>query len=286
MMKKLASVVGALAVVLLFGIVDSTVAAEKIRYSGCGIVKKAFMAELAKEFTKTSGVEVQIEGGGATKGIRDVAAGKTVLGGTCRHAIDVPQEQGVKLHHVAWDALVVIVNKDNPVDSVSMDQLKGIIEGKIKDWGDVGGPSGKPIEFYARNSKNAGVSLALREIVFHDGKKEFAATKTFGSTGPLEQAIEKDAWSVGVTGISSARKRNVKILKLNGIDTEKDNIASGKYLLYRPLFLVTKDTPDAQADKFVEFAKSNKGQEIISSQGTVNLKEGGMLWRLYRKQMR
>jgi phosphate transport system substrate-binding protein len=249
-----------------------------------GIVKKAFMGELGKEFTKKYGIDVEIEGGGATLGIRSVASGKSDMGGTCRHTMDVPEEKGVKLHHVAWDALVVIVNKDNPVDTISMEQLKAVIEGRIKDWGEIGGPAGTPVEFYARESKQSGVGMMAREIIFKDPKKEFAATQFFNSTGPLEKAISKGKWSIGLTGISSARKADVKMLKLNGIDMEKINIASGKYLLYRPLYIVTTDKPGKTVMRFVEFAKSREGQAIISQQGAVNLREGAKLWRLYRNQ--
>jgi phosphate transport system substrate-binding protein len=271
---------------LVIGLTVTASAAEKIDYTGCGIVKKAFMAELANKFSEKYGVEINIEGGGATKGIRNVAAGKSDLGGTCRYVLDVSEEKGVKLHHVAWDSLAIIVNKNNPVDSITLTQLKQIIEGKIKDWAALGGPSGNPVSFYARQGKVSGVGLMAREIIFKNTDKDFEAVKFFKSSGPLEKAIEKEKWAIGITGISSARKRNVKILRLNDIDISKSNIASGKYLLYRPLYLVTKEDPDSLAKKFIQFAKSEEGQEIISQQGTVNLKEGAMLWRLYRKQIR
>jgi phosphate transport system substrate-binding protein len=124
-----------------------------------------------------------------------------------------------------------------------------------------------------------------REILFHDPNKKFTTSAVFEDSGPMEKAIEKDKWAIGITGISSARKRNVKILDLEGIDTSKQNIASGKYLLYRPMYLVTKEKPDSATAKFIEFAKSKDGQEIISQQGTVNLREGANLWKLYRKQI-
>jgi len=284
-MKRFALIIGLLCLMLVIGAgTKPAFSREKIRFVGCGIVKKAFMAELAKEFTKKYSVDVEIEGGGATTGIRDVASGKADLGGTCRHTIDVSEEGGVKLNHVAWDALVVIVNKNNPVNTITMDQLKGVIEGRIKDWGDLGGPAGTPIEFYAREGKLSGVGMMAREIIFKNANKEFAATREFDSTGPLEKAIAKNKWAVGLTGISSARKADVKMLKLNGIDMDKNNIASGKYLLYRPLYIVAKDSPSGTVEKFIEFAKSKEGQDIISKQGTVNLREGAKLWRLYRQQ--
>lgn len=286
MKKSALLVIVTLAAGLCLGWSSPGYCAEKISYTGCGIVKVAFMAELAKKFTQKSGIEVSIEGGGATRGIRDVAGGAKNLGGTCRHALDVPEEKGVKLHHVAWDALVVIVNKDNPVNTITLKQLRAVIEGRAKDWGALGGPANRPVKYYDRKGKISGVGLMTREIVFHDPSKNFAVSTEFKSSGPLEKAIEKDKWAIGVTGISSARKRNVKILRLEGIDTAKENIASGKYLLYRPLYLVTKEVPDALSAKFVAFAKSREGQNIISQQGTVNLREGANLWKLYRKQIK
>jgi phosphate transport system substrate-binding protein len=270
---------------LACGGLNPAFSAEKINYTGCGIVKRAFMEQLAKKFTAQYGIRVDIQGGGATRGIREVASGEKNLGGTCRHALDVPEEKGVTLHHVAWDALVVIVNRTNPVKSITLQQLRAVAEGRIKDWGALGGPAHTPLKFYDRKGKISGVGLMAREILFHDPGKAFMAAAEFQESGPMEQSIEKDKWAIGITGISSARKRKVKILELNGINTAKQNIASGKYLLYRPLYLVTKSTPDRTTEKFIEFALSSEGQRIISEQGTVNLREGANLWRLYRMQM-
>ncbi len=286
MKKWVLVVIIALSAGLVFGSSGTVLSAEKISYTGCGIVKLAFMEQLAKKFKEQSGIEVEIQGGGATRGIRDVASGEVSLGGTCRHAVETPEEKGVTLHQVAWDALVVIVNKSNPVNTITLQQLKDILEGKIKDWGALGGPANTPLKYYDREEKYSGVGLMVREILFHDSSKRFATAQLFEDSGPMEKAIEKDKWAVGITGISSARKRNVKILELNGIDTSKQNIASGKYLMYRPLYLVTKENPDPKTAKFIEFAKSAVGQDIISQQGTVNLREGANLWRLYRSQIR
>jgi phosphate transport system substrate-binding protein len=258
---------------------------ETIKYLGCDIVKKAFMAELVKAFTKETGTQVEVRGGGDVLGIRKAAAGITSLGGACRHVIKAPEEKDAKLHHVAWDAVVVIVNKENPVDSITLEQLKGVITGNITDWGQLGGPANTPIQFFVRNGKISGVGRMARELIFYNPEQEFKAVKRFKSTTPLEKGIMKEKWAIGLTGISSARKRDVKVLKLSGIDTSKENIASGKYLLYRPLYLVTRGEPKGAAKEFITFAKSPKGQQIISSQGTVTLKEGAHLWPVYREQM-
>lgn len=61
--------------------------------------------------------------------------------------------------------------------------------------------------------------------------------KTFPSSGPLEKAIIKDKYTFGVTGISSAKKRQVKILNIDGVEPDYNAIKSGRYTMYRPLYL-------------------------------------------------
>ncbi len=261
---------------LLF--LGTTAEAKELKWVGCGITKKAFMKELAAAYEAKTGVKIIIKGGGATKGIRAVAKGIADMGGSCRHALNVPEENGVKMNQVAWDALVVVVNKDNPVDNITTEQLKAVLTGKIKNWKELGGPDA-PLTLYVRKGKISGVGLMARELIFNNHNQEFAAdAKKMKSSGPLERAISRDKYGIGVTGISSAKKRTkLKILKVDGVAPTKENIASGKYPFYRPLYLVTKESPSGEVKKFIEFALSPEGQKIIAEQGTVTLAEGKSL---------
>ncbi len=252
--------------------------AKELKWVGCGITKKAFMKELSEAYRKKTGTKIIIKGGGATKGIRFVAKGVSDLGGSCRHTIDVPEEKGVKMVQVAWDAIVVVVNKNNPVDNISSAQLKAILTGKIRNWKALGGPDA-PINLYIRKGKISGVGLMARELIFHNPDQEFASNaKKMRSSGPLERAISRDKFGIGLTGISSAKKRKrLKILKIDGVYPSKDNIMKGNYPYYRPLYLVVSEKPSEEVKKFIDFALSPEGQMVISKQGTVNLEEGKLL---------
>ncbi len=252
--------------------------ASELKWVGCGITKKAFMKELAAAYEKKTGTKIIIKGGGATKGIRAVAGGVADLGGTCRHKIDVPEEKAAKLHQVAWDALVVVVNKDSQVDSITVEQIKKVLTGKIKNWKEIGG-SDSPIKLYVRKGRISGVGLMVREVIFNNPDQGFSPeAKIKRSSGPLERAISHDLYGIGMTGISSAKKRKrLKILKIDGVAPTKENIMSGKYPFYRPLYLVTKGEPAGEVKKFIEFALGPEGQTVISGQGTVNLEEGKVL---------
>jgi len=241
-------------------------------WGGCGITKKAFMAELAKAYTKKTGIQVRLQGGGATKGIRDALKGSIDIGGACRPIIEGhPEERNAYQVPVAWDALAVIVHPKNPVDSISLRQLQGIYTGKIRNWKELGGWD-KPIELYVRQGKHSGVGRTLRELVFANFDQEFpGARHVMKSSGPLEKGVEKNAFGIGTTGISSAKRRKVKLLKLNGLEPSYENIRNGSYVLYRPLYLVTqgKASADKKVKDFITFALSREGREIIRKAGTV-----------------
>jgi phosphate transport system substrate-binding protein len=280
-MKKLLLSTALIGATTLFSF---SVSAVELNWTGCGISKKAFMSEMAKAYEAETGVKVNLSGGGATKGIRETAAGNSDIGGTCRHTIPTKEESNTTLHPVAWDALVVIVSPDNPVDNITHENLKKVFTGKITNWKDLGGPDAA-IKVEARKGKISGVGLMARELIFADTDIEFAATTFHKSTGPVEKTVEKSVTSIALDGISSARKRNLKFLKLNGVEPSVANISSGEYVLFRPLYVATPKKLDEKTKNFIRFVKSAKGQSVIESQGTVTLKQGAGLWPKYRKNM-
>jgi phosphate transport system substrate-binding protein len=262
--------------VLFFMFVGNASAVQQqgtsLLWAGCGITKKAFMAELAKAYEKETGIKVNINGGGATKGIRNAVNGSIDIGGACRPIIEGhPLERNAYQVPVAWDALVVIVHPSNPVDTISVRQLQQIYTGKITNWNQLGGQN-KPIDLYIRRGKISGVGRTLRELVFANFDQEFPGAKHIvRSSGPLEKGIQENVLGIGTTGISSAKRRKVKILKLNGKEPSYENIKSGDYVLYRPLYLVTKGraSADKKVKDFITFALSRKGREVIKRAGSV-----------------
>ena len=268
---------------------------KKLSWAGCGISKAAFMFEMAAAYEKKTGVKIDLIGGGATKGIRQVSSKETTIGGTCRHVIEKdgsmmthPDERRVQLTPVAWDALVVITHKDNPVDTISSEQLRKLYKGEITNWKELGGKDA-PVELYVRKGKVSGVGRTLRELLFYNYDEEFVASHVVDSTGPLERAMEKDPNGVGVTGVSSARKlvknKTAKILKLDGKESSYENIRTGQYVLYRPLYVVTNlQEKNPEVAKFVHFVSSEEGKAIMRSVGTVPYEDAVGLWLTYLDQ--
>ncbi len=266
--------------------------ALELRWVGCGITRKAFMQNLAKAYEAKTGIRISAEGGGATRGIRDVAKGKSHMGGSCRTQVFKPgglfaikEEAGVRMVPVAWDALVVIVHPDVPMDSIGIDQVRRIYSGEISNWQELGGENA-PINLLIRKGKLSGVGRTIRALIFADYDYDFTdRAEVFPSSGPLEKRIEKDSTALGITGVSSARRRDVKILSLEGKEPSYENIKQGKYLLYRPLYLVTPPLgKNPEVDKFVKYAISGEGSKIIRNAGTVPYVEAIQLINKQRQQ--
>lgn len=265
----------------------------KITWAGCSISKAAFMTEMAEAYEKKTGVKIDLKGGGATKGIRQVSSRDMNIGGTCRHLMEdpkssmtVPEERRVQLMPVAWDALVVIVHKDNPVQNMSLDQLRDLLKGRITNWKQLGGKDA-PVELYVRKGKVSGVGRTLREILFADYDEDFAATHVVEESATLEKDMVTNPNGVGVTGVSSARKLEgiAKILNLENREPNFENIRDGQYLLYRPLYMVTHmQETNPEVRRFLNFVTGAEGAAIMRKAGTVPYEDAISLWLKYIEQ--
>ncbi|MBI3563441.1 MAG: phosphate ABC transporter substrate-binding protein [Gammaproteobacteria bacterium] len=258
--------------------------AKTLSWTGCGITKYAFMEELAKAYEKKTKIKIQFDKGksgldGSISGIQSVNSGEVQIGASCRANIEsMAEERNVYQVPVAWDALVFIVHPSNPVDNITFQQAKDIYLGKIKNWNELGGKN-QPIELYVRRGKLTGVGRVLRELLFANYDQEFTGAKhIMASSGPLEQGVEQEPNSIAASGVSSSQRRakegKVKILKLNGKEASYENIKSGQYVMYRPLYLVSGGVnADPQVKEFISFALSREGQQIIRQTGSVPYSE-------------
>ncbi|VAW69553.1 Phosphate ABC transporter, periplasmic phosphate-binding protein PstS (TC 3.A.1.7.1) [hydrothermal vent metagenome] len=258
---------------LVYLLYSSSVFSQKdiLNWVGCGISKKSYMTKLAAAYSKRKGVEINLQGGGATRGIREVAKQVADFGGSCRfHLPGSAEEKDTVFEPVAWDALAIITNPENPVGNVTLDQIKKVYTGEITNWRELGGAN-KPIKLFTRKGKISGVGYSIRAIIFSDINMDFASAKQFKSSGPLEKAVEKDVAAIAITGVSSARLRKVKILSLNSKKPDYNSIKRGKYVLYRPLYITYNlSNPNLPRIKdFIKFAHSRRGRKIMIKNGVV-----------------
>lgn len=245
---------------------------EDVIGSGCSVSNVGYLTDVAREYESRTGVKVLIRGGGTVVGIEDVKEGRVDFAASCRKKTP-GDPKDLEFIQVAWDALVFITHKSNKVSDMTLDKIKGVFAGKIANWNQLGGGN-MPIKlFISKPGKGlSGVESSAREMVLNGtDSSQAAGAISLPSSGIVEQLIEQTEGGFAVSGYSSARKRNVKILKLNGVYPNKENIAKNKYPLRRPLFLILPAKPKPSAKGFVEFVLSKDGQSYISKLGVVSL---------------
>ncbi len=205
-------------------------------------------------------------------GVEDLRSGKVDFAASCR-VRTAGDPEDIQFIQVAWDALVFIVHRSNPLNSISLEEVRAIYAGKITRWKQMKG-SDAPIKlFISRPQKGfSGVEASTKALVLKgEDPVKTPHTIFLASTGIVEQMMEKTPEGFATTGFSSARKRDVKLLKVSGVFPEKKNIAKGRYPLRRPLFILMPQNPKPEVKKFVDFVLSKKGQKLISSYGVVSL---------------
>jgi phosphate transport system substrate-binding protein len=174
---------------------------------------------------------------------------------------------------IALDGIAVIVNAQNPVGTLTLDEIASIFSGEISDWGQLGGTPG-PINVYARDDKS-GTFDTFNEIVLAPGGRPLSArSQRFRSSDLLSDTVAQDVQGIGFVGM--AYVGSTKALGIRGrcgIVTRPSPflIKTGQYPLSRRLYLYTNGTPPSPlALDFLNFALSGEAQAVIEQSGFVS----------------
>lgn len=230
-----------------------------------------------------AGTVVQVSGGGSGTGLAALVNGTTDIATSSRpiNEREVGQlqtERHAAAHEtrVALDALAIYVHRDNPITSLSLEQLSAIYRGEITNWSAVGGPDG-PIVLYSREN-NSGTYAYFKEHVL--GGADFATTaQTLPGTAAVINAVSHDAHGIGYGGIGYAEGvRTVPVAATTGgeaIAPTLENATSGRYPIARFLNFYTAGEPTGTAASFIEWVLSADGQRLIEAVGFYPLPAAG-----------
>jgi phosphate transport system substrate-binding protein len=185
---------------------------------------------------------------------------------------------------VGFDALVLYVHKDNPLEQLTLQEADGIFSktlkggGKdIKTWGDLGLTgewTDKPISLYSTHSLGATYSV-FRDYVLLRGEYKDTVQELPGLASVV-QGIGADRFAMGFSGIGykTAEVKPLKLAKGPGepyYSTSVEELLAGKYPLTRSFNLYCNKAPDKPLDpllrEFLRFELSKEGQEIVTKAG-------------------
>lgn len=225
-------------------------------------------------------VMIQVTGGGSGTGIAALINGTTDI---CQASRPMKPEEKASVKEkrnaevaeipVAVDALAVYLNKANPVDHLTMEQVRRIFQGEIKNWKDVGGKPGN-IVLYGREN-NSGTYVFFKEHVLANG--DFAQNyQPLGGTAAVINAVVKDPGGIGYGGIGYATDlKAISIAKdaaSEPVAPTMENALSKKYPLSRFLYWYTAGAPTGKIKELVDWVLSPAGQKVVTDVGFYPLK--------------
>ncbi|MEU8443365.1 phosphate ABC transporter substrate-binding protein [Streptomyces microflavus] len=255
-----------------------------LRASGSTTV--APVAADAAEALKAQGMNITIATqGGSAGGISQLAAGQIDIALSSKPIAEEDRTAHPKTDFVTTqigsDAVGVIVTKpvaDAGVKNLTADQVRGLFEGKITNWSELGGP--KLDVFVYDKEPGRGTREVLDKYVYGDEKAppppdsdNFAIV---GGNLETRNKLESTPGAVGPLSTGFVEGRNkLAVVTLDGIEASPENIASGKYPMNRPLYLITNGEPTGDAKKFIDYLLSDKGQSLLEPHGYLSLKQIG-----------
>lgn len=230
---------------------------------------------------------VAVTGGGSGTGLSSLISASCDIAMSSRNIknkeIALAKQKGINPYEikVALDGLAVVVNPKNPVAKLTVDQLAQIFSGKITNWEEVGGENGRIV--ILSREVNSGTHVYFKEHVLRKGdpnsKEEFAAgALLLSSSQAIADEVAGNSSAIGYYGMGyiSAKQKAIAVAKdekSEYVAPTIENVLNGKYPISRPLFLYTNGSPDNLVKRFIDYALSAQGQDIVLKTDFVPVKK-------------
>lgn len=283
-MKKFALALGLLLVTAITGC-DSGPSQQSASVQSLSIKGSDTMVHLVSSWTEEfmkahADIDISVTGGGSGTGIAALINGTTDICAASRGMKEKEQKLAKENNafpveiSVARDGIVMIVHPENPVNSLTTDQLRLIYTGKVTNWKDVGGADA-PILLLSRES-SSGTFVFFQEHVLD--KEDFSASaRLLPGTSALVQSVAADRGAIAYVGLGFAAEAQgtVKTLGVQAsnqaepVIPSEETVRSGAYAVSRPLFFYTNGEPKDAIKQFIDFCLSPAGQKIVRETGYV-----------------
>ncbi len=219
---------------------------------------------------------VSVTGGGSGTGIAALINDDVDIAGSSRYMkeeeIESAKENDVEVYEflVAQDGLAVSVHKDNPVNELTVSELKEIFTGDVTHWEEYGWDEGGEISVYSRQS-NSGTYVFFNENIM-DGEDWAGDAQFMSGSASINEALTEDRSGIGYYGVGYVDEVNPVNVAVDEDSEyysplEVENINSGEYPIARPLYFYTNGAPEGTVKDFLDYVLSDEGQELVLEVG-------------------
>jgi phosphate transport system substrate-binding protein len=229
-------------------------------------------------------VSVEVSGGGSGVGIAALIKGTIDIANSSRdikasEIEDAKRSTGQEPRDfiIGFDALAIYVHKDNPIESITFEQLAGIYAegGRLTQWSDLGVslPSRRNKIIRISRQSSSGTYEFFRERVLNNRDFKLGSNDMNGSKEVVE-LVANTPGAIGYSGMGYANE-HVKVLRVAAIASGTafaptvENTLSGDYPIARSLHLLTLGEPEGIVKTYLDWVRSAPGQEIVAQCGFV-----------------
>ena len=216
----------------------------------------------------------------AYKRLMEKEADIIFVAGSSKEQEQAAKDKGVEMEFtlIGHEAFIFFVNSKNNIDSLTVEQIKGIYSGKIVNWKKVGGVN-KAIKPFQREEDSGSQT---RMISLMGDTPLLTPTEEYRSTGmskiiaSVAQYRNYDAaigYSFLFYSTSMVKNGNIKLLNIDGVKPTRENIANNTYPLSTQFYAVTlKGNENKNIKPFIKWMLSKQGQELIEKTGYTPVK--------------
>jgi phosphate transport system substrate-binding protein len=243
------------------------IAKETLRYSSSAQVREAFGMEGLNAFMAESDVELDLFVGSSSAAVRRLMNGFADLASSAERLHLGHQEYGYVEIPFCKAPLIVISNVKTPVRNISSEQLRGIFDGTITNWKEVGGPDEAIIVVVPEMNTAAYRNFEQLALKRFDVKYDFMA---YRSTDVV-LLIHRIPWSISfISQGADTMDEAIRVLQIDG-----KSPGDAGYPYHQIFSFVTKGQPGGAAKKLIDFAFSEKGRAIMTKNGLEPLPRPG-----------
>lgn len=240
-----------------------TAADTRITITGSSTVHP-LAAEIAKRYEVAHPeVRIDVQTGGSTRGVTDARSGRAQIGMASRA---LKQDEGdVTAITIALDGIACIVHRDNPVRTLSRDQVVAVFTGAVVNWNQVGGPD-RPIVVVNKAEGRSTLELFLH----HFGLKneQIKAAAVIGDNAQGIKTVAASPAAIGYVSIGAAQTdaeagTPIRLLGLDDATPSVASVAAGTWPIARPLNLVVRGEPTGHVAGLLALARSASVDDLI-----------------------
>ena len=227
--------------------------------------------DIAERFARQNPqVKIKIKTTSSSEGLADTAEKKVDIGMISR-ALITSEKKEFNDFTIAREGVGIILHQDNPVDSLSHEDVLNIYTGRIDNWREFGGIN-QSIRVINKTQKNSTQELFLTYFQLDNAQIEANAVHEDNQQKIETVASNPDAIgyvSIGIAEYYIAHGVPIKLLPIEGVKATTATVQDGSFPLSRPLNLVPETKPSLLTQEFIEFAQSDKVHDLVKAQNFV-----------------